>query len=409
MSRCVNGTRVLIASDERGAADLVLENLQGEFEHVRVSTELAQATRDFEEWRPEVVVLAFDRLASAQRYCRVLEEGGRSGPRIAHRMVMLCNRRECEAVVDLCRQEQFDDYVLYWPQPYDGFRLAVSIRSAGREMAALRAPRCQPMDLLGRAQDVEEFDRVIDTALGGLERRANAVKQALLSTESEITIAIDAFSRRLGGKEAAAYIEVKDGVQLAQQIDRLRDQQIETVRRSSGLEIEAMRGRARSLRDKLEPALAGARALVDEIRKLRPVVMVVEDDDFARALVGRALDPERWETVFARDGAEALGLLKRLRPDVILMDVRLPGIDGMSLTTQLRSSPHFADIPVIMMTGDARKETLLGSIAAGARGFVVKPFTRAVLTAKLEKVFPQWNGANTAERALAAATGASND
>jgi CheY-like chemotaxis protein len=71
---------------------------------------------------------------------------------------------------------------------------------------------------------------------------------------------------------------------------------------------------------------------------------------------------------------------------VILMDIRLPGMDGVALTRHLKSSPHLTDIPIVMMTGDARRETLLRSIEAGAAGFVVKPVTRAGLEAKLGKI-----------------------
>jgi CheY-like chemotaxis protein len=300
VNRFISRTRILVATDQQDDADLIVEQLQGEFTNLRVSIDLLHAMRDFEEYRPEVVVLAFDELAKAQRYCRSLEEGGLSRHRVEHRMVMLCNRTECEAVVELCRQELFDDYVMYWPQAYDGFRLAMSIRIAGREMVAFRTLRGQSAEPRDHALAADEADRTLE-------------------------------GERVGG----------------------------------------------------------ARTLAEEVRKLRPVVLVVDDDEFAREIVGRILDPQRWEAVFAHDGAAALDLLGLKRPDVILMDIRLPGIDGMSLTKRLKSSAHLADIPVIMMTGDARKETLLSSVAAGAAGFVVKPFTRSVLTAKLEKLFPQ--------------------
>jgi CheY-like chemotaxis protein len=68
------------------------------------------------------------------------------------------------------------------------------------------------------------------------------------------------------------------------------------------------------------------------------------------------------------------------------MDIRLPGIDGVSLTERLKASPALADIPIIMMSGDARLERLVRSMEVGAAAFVVKPFTRESLTMKVEKV-----------------------
>jgi CheY-like chemotaxis protein len=68
------------------------------------------------------------------------------------------------------------------------------------------------------------------------------------------------------------------------------------------------------------------------------------------------------------------------------MDVRLPGIDGVAFTRQLKGTPQFAAIPIVMMTGDSRRNTLVGSIEAGASAFVVKPVTQAELEAKLNKL-----------------------
>lgn len=110
--------------------------------------------------------------------------------------------------------------------------------------------------------------------------------------------------------------------------------------------------------------------------------MVVEDDGFTRTLVGRALDPVTWEAVFAVDGATALAQLRRQRPDVILMDIHLPGLDGVALTQRLKASPHLAGIPIVMLTGDASRAALLSSRVAGAAAFVVKPFTRESLMSK---------------------------
>jgi CheY-like chemotaxis protein len=146
---------------------------------------------------------------------------------------------------------------------------------------------------------------------------------------------------------------------------------------------------ANRLIERLQPALAATRPLAAAVRALRPMVLVVDDDEFAQQLVRQSLDPSRWRVEFASDGTNALAQLRRLRADLILMDVRLPGLDGVTLTRMLKASPETASIPIIMMTGDSRRETLVGSMEAGAAGFVVKPVTRATLQAKLDKVLPR--------------------
>ena len=117
----------------------------------------------------------------------------------------------------------------------------------------------------------------------------------------------------------------------------------------------------------------------------RPMVMVVEDDEFSRQLVASALDGQPWELVFAHDGTAALGVLTQRRPDLILMDITLPDMDGVALTGRLKALPQLAAVPVLMLTGETRRETLASSINAGASGVIVKPFTRDVLVERLDR------------------------
>ncbi|MEO8079815.1 MAG: response regulator [Caldimonas sp.] len=127
---------------------------------------------------------------------------------------------------------------------------------------------------------------------------------------------------------------------------------------------------------------------VDAAGVERPTVMVVEDDAFSRKLIALAFEQDAIDLAFESDGAAAFARIREIRPDLILMDVNLPGRDGVELTEQLKAEPSLADIPVVMLTGDARRETLLRSLGAGAADFIVKPFSRDSLVAKLGKYLP---------------------
>ena len=139
------------------------------------------------------------------------------------------------------------------------------------------------------------------------------------------------------------------------------------------------------MKDKLAQHLTGLRAIGQKIGQTTPLVMVVDDDQFARKMIQTGLEGKSYELIFAHDGTAALGLLRRIRPDLILMDINLPDIDGVALTQKLKALPRLADIPVLMLTGEARRETLQNSMKAGAAGFIVKPFTAEMLDARLSK------------------------
>ena len=98
--------------------------------------------------------------------------------------------------------------------------------------------------------------------------------------------------------------------------------------------------------------------------------------------------PQGMRAALPQDGAAAFARIHAIGPDLVLMDVGLPGSDGIHLTEQMKATPDVASIPVVMLTGEARFETLVRSMEAGAADFIVKPFTREALVAKLSKYLP---------------------
>jgi len=122
--------------------------------------------------------------------------------------------------------------------------------------------------------------------------------------------------------------------------------------------------------------------------KRRSVVLVVEDDEMLHTLVAAMLESEPVDLVFETDGAAAFDRVNAVSPDLVLMDVMLPGGDGVALTERIKSTPDLAAIPVVMLSGEARLDTLVRSMEAGAADFIVKPFTREALIAKLGKYLP---------------------
>ncbi len=148
--------------------------------------------------------------------------------------------------------------------------------------------------------------------------------------------------------------------------------------------------------ERLLNAVFGARRLsallgaTPELRstRTRPLVFVVEDDVFTRELVSASLGYDELDLAFEGDGSLALQRIRETQPDLVLMDVMLPGRDGVTLTQLLKSDPTLRRIPIVMLTGEARREILQRSLDAGAADFVVKPFMPDALRGKVAKYLP---------------------
>jgi two-component system, chemotaxis family, chemotaxis protein CheY len=88
----------------------------------------------------------------------------------------------------------------------------------------------------------------------------------------------------------------------------------------------------------------------------------------------------------AEDGAVALGMLKQTKYDFVVSDINMPNMNGFDLLKAVKSDDSLKHIPVLMVTAEARKEDIVRAAQDGAAGYIVKPFTKATLEDKVQKI-----------------------
>jgi signal transduction histidine kinase len=115
-------------------------------------------------------------------------------------------------------------------------------------------------------------------------------------------------------------------------------------------------------------------------------VLIVDDNASARETVLAMLEPENYQIEQARDGFQALQMLRHTRPDLILLDVMMPGMDGFETCRRIRATPELAEVPIIMLTALDDRASLLQGIEAGADDFLTKPVDRYELTARVRTI-----------------------
>ena len=116
--------------------------------------------------------------------------------------------------------------------------------------------------------------------------------------------------------------------------------------------------------------------------------LVVDDFPTMRRIVRNLLKELGFTKVDeAEDGAVALGKLKGGGFDFVVSDWNMPNMDGLQLLQAVRADPALKHLPVLMITAEAKKENIIAAAQSGAHGYIVKPFTAATLSEKLEKIF----------------------
>ena len=114
-------------------------------------------------------------------------------------------------------------------------------------------------------------------------------------------------------------------------------------------------------------------------------VLYVEDNPDNRLLVKRILLSEDYDLLEAIDASDALNVLKTARPDLILMDINMPDMDGYTLTAQIRSLPGFRNVPIVALTANVMRGDKERTLEAGCDGYIQKPIDIDHLTREIEK------------------------
>lgn len=117
-------------------------------------------------------------------------------------------------------------------------------------------------------------------------------------------------------------------------------------------------------------------------------ILVVDDFPTMRRIIKNLLKDLGYENVDeAEDGVMGLEKLRNGNFEFVVSDWNMPNMDGLVMLKEIRADPALSKLPVLMVTAEAKKENIIAAAQAGANGYVVKPFTAAVLEEKLKLIF----------------------
>lgn len=129
-------------------------------------------------------------------------------------------------------------------------------------------------------------------------------------------------------------------------------------------------------------------------------ILVVDDQPDIRLMCRVNLALEGFRVVEAVDGDEVRACLRAQKPDLVLLDVMMPGIDGWEILAWMKGTPEFADIPVVMLTARVQREDELKGWSLGASDYLPKPFNPSSLTQVVNRVLMSQDEPERRRRAI---------
>jgi two-component system chemotaxis response regulator CheY len=116
------------------------------------------------------------------------------------------------------------------------------------------------------------------------------------------------------------------------------------------------------------------------------IILIVDDSESIREVVSFTLENEGYDVLIANDGTDALKFLDGRHIDLIITDLHMPEMDGITLIREVRKMPNYQRIPILFLTTESQAAKKMEAKDAGATGWIIKPFVPAKLIAALNKV-----------------------
>lgn len=117
-----------------------------------------------------------------------------------------------------------------------------------------------------------------------------------------------------------------------------------------------------------------------------PKILTVDDSKTIRMIVARAFKTFACEILEASDGVEGLSVVKREKPDIIILDYTMPIMDGVEMLTKLKSDPDLKSIPVVMLTAESGRDNVLKIAKLGVRDYLIKPFKEEIIVERVGRI-----------------------
>lgn len=114
-------------------------------------------------------------------------------------------------------------------------------------------------------------------------------------------------------------------------------------------------------------------------------ILYVEDNSDNRILVRRVLEAEGYQIAEAGNAEDAMQKIQSVRPNLILMDINMPDVDGYALTARIKTTPGFASVPIIAVTANVMRGDRERSLEAGCDGYIQKPIDIDILSQQIER------------------------
>ncbi|OOZ39243.1 hypothetical protein BOW53_12340 [Solemya pervernicosa gill symbiont] len=370
---------ILMVGDTPDELARLQEHLIAEHGTVLMTDQQSDGVKLFIEHRPSILMLAFEEVEKAEHFYLSLFRHDSHIQQHPHQTLLLCKASDSEKAYQLFKSGSIDDYVADRPL-YDPHRLHMSVKQS-LERHRIDHHRQLNSRLEQLSSGVDQFNnltrKMVET---GTSQSRDSLRKFHLFT-NRLSDDIKQLEKEMRGQSRG------DSSLITSRFDDL----LITNLNEGGTAFEKLLTDNEQWFDEFNMSYTEN---IAELQKIRPTpkrikALFIDDDELYLELIADMLDDEFTEIIATSDCSQALANLPIINPDIVLLDYKMPIIDGIKALKIIKSDHKTAAIPVIMLTGAHSRELVEQSLHAGADGFIVKPGDRNLILEKIHSIISE--------------------
>ena len=376
-------TEVLVVTDSREELEKLLHLLTPEFGSILNSDTESLAVSLFKKYHPTLLVLAFEEVAKAEKFYLSLYNLDQEIYRAPHKTLLLCKGSESKQAYELCKAGILNDYVADRPL-FDPFRLRLSVSQALKNHDTEQNSFWLNQHIEKVSSGIHKFNSFINNHIFSSKEQQDETVQSFHQYTEKLTSDLKLLEENLTSLALNENLFRDEKKQVIAQFDQFKKESIEAGSET----LKQTMQQAKELLGNLDEGYHSYQEKVgpDPADDSITEILLVDDDDIYREIVITMLKSDTMHVHAVADGRSALRHLMVARPDIILLDYLMPGLDGLAVLKEIKSNPATKKIPVIMLTGDSSREVVGGSVHGGAAKFLIKPSDRNTVLSKIKQV-----------------------
>lgn len=374
---------ILILGESASDTEVVASVLRLEYLNIRVCSDADAFCALFDKVKPHVLLLAFKSLDLCESVYLNLHRRSEILHGHMHKTIVLCSKEQVQQAYKLCHEGVFDDYALFWPLVHDVKRLPMSVHIALEMLRHMQASHPWE-EMAALARRAEHIGERLSEQISQGRSVTDGVKAIASRAEQIVSGAVSSFTKGFVDSVIGDPSLIQNRERAAQEARRVGNALLVPVVEQVLESHKPVQKWVDSITQELAEQRASVQELAQAAGKLRTRVLLVDDDEFIRRIIAQMLRQAGLEVHSVSTLESGRQILKAVEPEMLLLDYQLPDGTGLDLLRELKSSPAFQKIPVVMLTGKSDKQVIFDCVSLGAADFIVKPVQQSALLSKIK-------------------------